>query len=36
VKLGIAQAKAPRIDLVERDLKVALLGTLAGETDQIA
>src|SRR6516225_8538963 len=36
VKLGIAEAKAPRIALVERNREVALLGTLAGETDQIA
>src|SRR6516225_8976198 len=36
VKLGVAEAKAPRIALVERNREVALLGTLAGETDQIA
>src|SRR5438105_1062085 len=36
MKVTVAEAKPPRIALVKRDLQVALLGALAGQSDQIA
>ena len=36
MKLGVANAKTPRIALVKRDLQIALPGAFASETDQVA
>src|SRR5262249_45691607 len=36
VKFAVAEVEAPRIAFVEGNLQIALLGTFAGEPDQIA